>query len=137
MFWVYPVGATGSPSIIANDNTAGADNNGIRFYNDAAATAMHEFAGNGTTSAQVGAGGSNSLPANTWSMLTVTYDGTTMTGYIGTTGGSTATLAGPVAAPTNALGFGYNPASGTDFFQGRISGVAIYNRALTSAKWQR
>ncbi len=132
VYWINPtgLGASGNQRIIANDHTGGADNNGISWYYAVGGLDMVEFVGNGTTSVNVAAPAST----NTWTMMTVTYDGTTLTPYAGTTAGTPVTLAGPVATPTNALGFCYNPAYAGDFFGGMLAGIAVYNRALTSGE---
>jgi hypothetical protein len=108
VYWVFPqaVGAFGS--VIANDNSGGADNNGIRFFYQGGTATIHQFAGNGTTSADL----ATAVTFNAWTMQTVTYDGTTLISYLNSTAVSTLALAGPIATPTNALGFGYDPAAG-------------------------
>lgn len=130
VYWINPtgLGASGSQRVIANDHTGGADNNGIAFYFGVSNTQINMFVGNGTSAPNP----VEVITLNTWTMITLTYDGTTLTPYKGSTAGAPVTLAGPVGVPSNALGFGYNPAYAGDFFAGMIAGVAIYNRVLTS-----
>jgi concanavalin A-like lectin/glucanase superfamily protein len=132
VYWINPtgLGASGNQRVIANDHTGGADNNGIAFYYATGADVIEMFVGNGTTSLNA----VTTAPTNTWTMITLTYDSTTLIPYVGTTAGTSITLAGPVATPTNALGFGYNPAYAGDFYGGMLAGVAVYNRALTSGE---
>lgn len=118
---------------MANDHTGGADNNGISFFYGSGNQNMNNEIGNGTASINASTSAST-FPVNAWTMATVTYDGTSAISYSGTTARSTFTLAGPIATPTNPLGFCYNPEYSGDFFAGKIAGIAIYNRARSSSE---
>jgi WD40 repeat protein/fibronectin type 3 domain-containing protein len=82
-----------------------------------------------------GANGSQSLPANTWSHLAASYDGTTLRLYVnGSLAGSQA-VTGTLAATASPLRIGGNAVWG-EYFAGLIDEVRIYNRVLSAAEIQ-
>jgi len=86
-------------------------------------------------SADVGAFGNATLPINTWSFLSETYDGTTIRLYVN--GAQVASLAksGSLATSANPLQIGGDSIYG-QYFQGLIDEVRVYNVALTGAEIQ-
>ena len=87
-------------------------------------------------------GGSNrtaeggvALPANVWTHLAGTYDGTTVRLFVNGTQVASAAITGAIATSTGALRIGGNSMWG-EYFQGTIDEVRIYNRALTPAEIQ-
>jgi concanavalin A-like lectin/glucanase superfamily protein len=124
--WVKPTVVATGGRYMANCHTD-ADNNGIQLENS---STWVSFFGNGTTFAA----DSTNTSSTAWAMVTWTYDGTTITSYLGSASQNTNTLTGPSTGCATNIAFGFNPAYSGDFFGGLIAGVAIYNRALTSGE---
>jgi hypothetical protein len=125
--WVNRAGAIGN-RIMADDHTD-SDFKGFQVRDNGGTVFLDT--GNGTTTT---ATDSNAITTNTWTMLTWTYSGTTVTPYTNTTAGTAGSFTGPIAAPTNNTSFCFNPAYSGDFYAGKLAGVAIYNRPLTSGE---
>src|SRR6185503_5072272 len=79
--------------------------------------------------------GGTALPANQWSHLATTYDGSAVRLYVNATLVATTTIAGSLATSTGVLRIGGNNIW-PEFFQGRIDEVRVYNKALTAAEIQ-
>ena len=75
--------------------------------------------------------GPAALPANTWSYLTETYDGSTLRLYVNGTQVASTAHTGTIATSTNPLQIGGDSLYG-QFFAGLIDEVRVYNRALTA-----
>ncbi len=75
----------------------------------------------------------SALALNTWSHLAVTYDGTTERLFVNGVQVATRAASGAITTSTGALRIGGN-SIWTEFFQGRIDEIRIYNRALTAAE---
>jgi Concanavalin A-like lectin/glucanases superfamily len=79
--------------------------------------------------------GSTSLTPSAWTHLAVTYDGATLWLYVnGTLAGSKA-VSGAITPTTEALPIGGNNIW-SEWFQGLIDEVRVYNRALAQAEIQ-
>ncbi|MGW0482558.1 LamG-like jellyroll fold domain-containing protein [Nonomuraea sp. NPDC003214] len=87
------------------------------------------------TTGEVGAGGTASLPLNTWSHLAATYDGATLRLYVNGTQVAERAAGGPIRTDGGVLRIGGNSLWG-EFFDGLIDEVRIYDRALTPAQIQ-
>jgi hypothetical protein len=79
--------------------------------------------------------GPASLPVNTWAHVTLTYDGTNLRLFVNGVQVRTAALTGAITTSTGVLRIGGNSVW-SEFFQGRIDEVRIYNRALTAGEIQ-
>ncbi len=79
--------------------------------------------------------GTGALPANTWTYLAATYDGTTTRLYVNGVQVASQAQTGAIATSTNPLQIGGDSLYG-QFFQGTIDEVRIYNVALTAAQIQ-
>src|SRR5215472_3864930 len=79
--------------------------------------------------------GTSSLPANTWSFLTETYDGSTLRLYVNGTLVASTAHTGTIATSTNPLQIGGDSLYG-QYFAGLIDNVRVYNVALTAAQIQ-
>jgi fibronectin type 3 domain-containing protein len=79
--------------------------------------------------------GSSALPANTWSYLGLTYDGSALRLYVNGILASTQPQADAIATSTNQLSIGGDSIYG-QFFAGMIDDVRIYNRAITASEIQ-
>ena len=128
MAWVYPTAnQTGNRTIIRRET------NGYWLYSSRLLSNMRPYGGAlvGSNSETVSA--SNALPVNTWSHVAVTYDGSVVTLYVNGTAVSTNSASGSIVSGTTPLWIG-GTSSSTDFFQGRIDEVRVYNRALTTTE---
>ena len=79
--------------------------------------------------------GAEPLPANTWSYLAETYDGSTLRLYVNGTQVAATTDSGSIASSTNPLQIGGDSLYG-QYFAGMIDEVRVYNVALTAAQIQ-
>ncbi len=86
-------------------------------------------------SSDAGLNGTGALPANTWTHLAATYDGTTMRLYVNGVQVASRAQTGAIATSTNPLQIGGDSLYG-QFFKGTIDEVRIYNVALTMAQIQ-
>ena len=79
------------------------------------------------------ANGTAQVPANAWSHLAGTYDGTTLRLFVNGTQVSELATAGSIALSNGELWVGGNNVWG-EWFAGLIDEVRVYNRALTAAE---
>ena len=79
--------------------------------------------------------GASALPANTWSHLSATYDGTTLRLYVNGTHVASRAQTGTLATSANPLNIG-GDAFYNQYFSGRIDDVRVYNTALSAAQIQ-
>lgn len=77
--------------------------------------------------------GTAQIPVNTWTHLAATYDGTTMRMYVNGTQVSSRNVSGSMSVSGNPLRIGGNTVW-SEWFQGLIDEVRIYNRALSAAE---
>jgi hypothetical protein len=133
--WVYPT-ASGSGSwrnVVIKERPQG------EAYNLYANTTLNVPTVFIVRAAQTGtpmdASGTAAVPANTWTHLSATYDGTTLRLYVNGAQVGTRAVSGAMVTSTGVLRIGGNSLWG-EFFAGRIDEVRIYNRALTAAQIQ-
>jgi hypothetical protein len=79
--------------------------------------------------------GSAALPANTWTHLAETYDGSLLRLYVNGIQVGSQPLTGPLATSTNPLEIGGDSIYG-QFFRGTVDEVRVYNVALTPTQIQ-
>ena len=79
--------------------------------------------------------GTSSLAANAWAHVAMTYDGVTLRLFVNGTQVSSRALSAPITTSTGVLRLGGNNVW-SEFFQGLIDEVRIYNRALTTGEIQ-
>ena len=84
---------------------------------------------------QVSTFGSAPLPLNTWTHLSVTFDGATLRLYVNGVQASSAARTGSIAVSTDPLRLGGNSVWG-EYYAGLIDDLRIYNRALSQAEIQ-
>ena len=83
---------------------------------------------------EVGTGtGASALPAGVWSYVTGTYDGSALRLYVDGVLKATRNTTGTIAATTGPLRIGGN-AVWTEWFNGALDEIRIYNRALSAAE---
>jgi fibronectin type 3 domain-containing protein len=78
---------------------------------------------------------SSPLPLNTWTFLTETYDGSTVSLYVNGVLVSSLAQTGNIQTSTNPLQIGGDSIYG-QFFKGTIDNVRVYNSALTATQIQ-
>ena len=106
------------------------------FYLEAtSSSAGHPDAGMIAGGSYADAFGTSALPANTWSFLTETYDGTTLRLYVNGTQVASTAHTGAIASSTNPLQIGGDSLYG-QYFAGLIDDVRVYNTALTTTQIQ-
>ncbi len=79
--------------------------------------------------------GTAQLPANTWTHLAATYDGSTLALYVNGVLASSRPWTGTLVTTGARLGLGGNSEWG-EHFQGTLDEVRVYNRALTQPELQ-
>jgi hypothetical protein len=131
MAWVNPTALAGSwRTVIFKEGGAGSID-----YSLYAAETTSKPVGQVYIDGEQSALGPTSLTPNTWTHLGVTYDGAMLRLYVnGALAGSKA-VGGAITPTTGALRIGGNNIW-SEWFQGRIDEVRIYNRALTQAEIQ-
>ncbi len=77
--------------------------------------------------------GASALPANTWSYLAGTYDGSKLRLYVNGALVSTTSVSGTMTSSTSVLRIGGDSIWG-EYFNGLIDEVRIYNRALSASE---
>lgn len=130
MAWVYPTSSqSGNRTILRRQSGgywlyAGRTSNPLRPGGGAS------FVG-GLLSRSANSG-STQLQLNTWNHVAVTYNGSTITLYINGASVATTSQTGNISSGSSSLYIGGTPTS--EFFQGRIDEVRIYNRGMTQAE---
>ena len=92
-----------------------------------------EAVGQAFVGGQKEARGTAALPANTWTHLATTYDGSALRLYLNGTQVRTLAVSGAMTVSTGPLSLGGN-AIWTDWFAGLMDDVRVSNRALTPAE---
>jgi glucose/arabinose dehydrogenase/PKD repeat protein len=128
--WVYPTALGGSWRTALLKEQAGQLVYALYANDDFGRPAGHLF-----TTGDLRAGGTSSLPLNTWSHLALTWDGTTERFYVNGVQVGTAAVAGTLVNGAGPLRFGGNGVW-SEWFAGRLDEIRVYNRALTQAELQ-
>src|SRR4029077_13905431 len=79
--------------------------------------------------------GTANIPANAWTYLTATYDGTAVNLYVNGSLVSSTARTGPIITSNNPLQVGGDSIYG-QYFAGLIDEVRVYNGALSAAEIQ-
>jgi hypothetical protein len=100
--------------------------------------ALYANSSSNLPTAQIDVGGGNvtgvaKLPANTWSHLAATWDGSFLRFYVNGQLVKSTAVSGTLAPSTDALRIGGSSARG-EWFAGLIDEVRVYNRALTQVE---
>ncbi|RYD66147.1 MAG: LamG domain-containing protein [Verrucomicrobiaceae bacterium] len=90
----------------------------------------------GTTTAVTAATGTSMVTAGQWMHICGTYDGSNMMLYQDANLVGTMARSGTITSSTGVLSVGadYNGSTGTEFFQGQLEDIRIYNRALSQGE---
>ena len=125
--WVNPSAVTNWRTVIMKERTGGL------AYSLYGANGASRASGWINAGGEIGVDATSALPLNTWTHLAVTYDGATMRMFVNGVQVATRARTGAIPASAQALRIGGNSVW-SEFFQGRIDEVRIYNRALTAAE---
>jgi hypothetical protein len=127
--WVYLTGWNGWGTVVMKEQTGGF---AYSLYANAdadlpsTAVAVGGYYGDLTVEPQV--------PANTWTHLAATYDGSTQKLYVNGVLAGSRQQTGAITLSSGALRIGGNAVWGNEYFTGYIDEVRVYNRALTQAE---
>ena len=113
---------------------------GGSHYSSSAGSLGHYINGNGLSTWITNASGtpsniittSGNFVINTWYNIMLVREGSTITAYVGNSSVGTGTYSGDLSSPITRLGNHYNDTSYP--FDGSVSKVKIYNKALTDAE---
>jgi hypothetical protein len=129
MAWIYPTVSNGVRDVVIKEGA------GVDVYN------LYHRNWRGRPEANIFVGGVNrtaegtSLPANTWSHIASTYDGTTLRLFVNGAQAASTAASGALPVSSAPLRIGGNALWG-EFFKGRIDEIRVYNRALSQAEIQ-
>ena len=88
----------------------------------------------GTGNSDMDAGTGNALTVGTWQQVVMTHDGTNDKIYINGAVKNTKAVAGALKKTVQPFGIAYNPIDGGANFNGSLSDILVYNRALSDAE---
>ncbi len=132
MAWVYPTtnNQSGNRTIMRRES------NGYWLYAGRSGATLRPGGGtyigtSSTVQANVSSLFGATLPANQWSHVALTYDGTTMRLYVNGSQATTTNTSGTIVSGNNPLYIGGTSLG--EVFNGRIDEVRLYNRALSAA----
>ena len=126
--WVKPSTNTGNGEIVGNYNTAGTN---MQFLLRRDANNFSFWTNNGSFTAVFSVA---TVTLNAWTHLAGTWDGTTMRLYVNGLPSGTAAATGSFVTNTNPIFIGGDFAS--EYFNGNIDEVRIWNRALCQSEIQ-
>jgi fibronectin type 3 domain-containing protein len=127
--WVRPAAIGGSWRTVAMKARPG----GLAYALYAGADAPRPSANVWAGGSEAEASGPAQLPLNAWSHVAVTYDSIALKLYVDGTAVATRALTAPIVTSTGALTIGGNTVW-TEWFNGLIDEVRVYERALTAAE---
>jgi glucose/arabinose dehydrogenase/PKD repeat protein len=131
MAWVNPAALTGSwRTLLFKEGGPGSMDYSLYAADDAVKPVGQVYIGG-----EQNALGTAALPLNAWSHLAVTYDGAVLRLYVNGAPAGTKSIAGQITPTTGALRIGGNNIW-SEWFQGAIDEIRIYNRALTQGQIQ-
>lgn len=125
--WVNPVATqSAEPTIVAKEISG---NLSFVLYSKGSGIGPNTYALVGGNYRMVAAPGT--IPANTWTYLAATYDGTILSIYVNGELIQSSLVGGNFAAGSGALRIGNNAVFSNEGFNGRIDEVRVYSRALS------
>ena len=126
--WVKPTAVGGWNTVLMKEQPPGS-----LAYGLYANTSSNGPAGDVATNNEVEVQGPTQLPVNTWSYLSVTYNGTVLALYVNGQQIATLLVTGPITTSSGQLRIGSNSIWGEPF-SGLIDEARIYNQPLTAAQ---
>jgi hypothetical protein len=131
MGWVSPTSVSVSwRTVIFKEGGAGSMDYSLYAGDDAARPIGQVYIGG-----EQNAIGAATLPLAAWTHLAVTYDGAVLRLFVNGTQAATRSISGQITATTGALRIGGN-SIWSEWFQGTVDEVRIYNRALSQGEIQ-
>jgi Concanavalin A-like lectin/glucanases superfamily len=131
MGWVSPTSVSGSwRTVIFKEGGAGSMDYSLYAGEDAAKPIGQVYIGG-----EQNAIGPATLPLAAWTHLAVTYDGAVLRLFVNGTQVATRSISGQITPTTGALRIGGN-SIWSEWFQGAVDEVRIYNRALSQGEIQ-
>ncbi|MBY0373616.1 MAG: DUF1929 domain-containing protein, partial [Bryobacteraceae bacterium] len=128
--WVYPTGTSNWQTVVMKESS-----NGLAYALYGRVNAARPGAYVNVAGVDRGASSGTALPANTWSHVAMTYNGSSIVLFVNGVARTTLNAAGAAPVTGGALSIGGNSVWG-EFFNGRIDEIRIYNRVLTAAQIQ-
>ena len=128
--WINPAAAGSWRTVVMKERPSGL---AYSLYSDNGASRPSAFVNIGGSDRN--AEGTAAVPLNTWSHVAATYDGATLRLFVNGVQVGSQAMTGAMAVSTGALRIGGNSVW-SEYFQGRIDEVRIYNRALTAGEIQ-
>lgn len=128
MAWVYPTALSNWRTVVLKEFPGEACYYLYSGPGDVA-TGGGRYGGN-----YVDTGGGAQLPLNQWTHVAMTYDGANIRIYRNAALVATRAQTGAFDVSASPLRFGGNATWSSEFWQGRIDEVRLYNRALTAAE---
>jgi hypothetical protein len=130
--WVNPGASQPSePTIIAKEISGGLP---YVLYAQGSGIGPNAYALIGSNYQQ--AASASAIPANTWTHLAATYNGSTLSVYVNGVLAGSAAVSGTLAPGNGALKIGNNSQFSNEGFAGLIDEVRVYSRAQTAAQIQ-
>jgi hypothetical protein len=124
--WVFPTSLTGYSAIVAKERTGG----GFPYGLETGAGVPDGYV---TTGPNATAAATTALAANAWTHVAASYDGANVRLYVNGVLAATKAASGAIRLSNDALRIG-GDVTWSEWFQGRIDDVRVYNRALTAAE---
>jgi hypothetical protein len=128
--WLYPTALGTSWRTVAIKEQPGQLVYALYAHTDTARPSGHVYVGG-----DVDTRGTSGLPLDTWTHLATTYDGSTLRLFVNGIAVSSRAVSGSMPASTLPFRLGGNSVW-TEWFQGRIDEVRVYNRALSASEIQ-
>jgi hypothetical protein len=128
--WVFPTALGGAWRTVVIKEQPGQLVYALYANNDLARPSGHLF-----TTGDLYSSGSAQLPANAWSHLAMTWDGTTQRLYVNGSQVASRAVGGTLPNSAGALRFGGNSVW-SEWFAGRLDEIRVYDRTLTQAELQ-
>jgi glucose/arabinose dehydrogenase/PKD repeat protein len=127
--WVFPTTTTGTRDILLKEGAT------VDIYNLYARNWRGRPESNAFVDGVNRVAEGPVLPANVWTHVAGTYDGTTLRLYLNGVEAASTAVRGPIAPSTGPVRIGGNSIWG-EYFQGSIDELRIYDRALTPVEIQ-
>ena len=124
--WVYPTSTQSSTVLSKRSSTS--DSQAAFTLASSVPTAQMTIGGASESITDTG----NALPTNTWSYLSMTYDGSNFVFYVDGVVVNSSAASGAISTNNYVWTLGRNASAGSGYFGGRIDETKVLSRALTA-----